>query len=128
LSVIATLLSWTGITVHAAVIPTITDQNGYCRTMNTADAIIRNYSDDFRTYSLMAVALVKNGLSIEFRQVLSKAFNLIQDLPRAEEPRTLDSFLEVFLYLIQKGLTEIVSMLREYINKMSINIIARDRP
>jgi hypothetical protein len=106
----------------------ISDENGYCTTRTPAGTIAPDYTYDFSTYCRLAAGLVEKGPSIEFRRALSKAFNLVQDLLRAENPRTLDCLFDVYLYLISKGLPEIVSMLRNYINEMAANIIVRENP
>jgi hypothetical protein len=59
----------------------ITDKNGYCTTINPADTSLPDKRpQDFRTYSILAAQLVKQGSSADFRRVLSKAFSLVEDL------------------------------------------------
>jgi hypothetical protein len=106
----------------------ITDENGYCKTITPAATIVPDYRHDFSKYCGIAGELVEKGSYVEFRRVLSKAFNLVQDLLRAEHQRTLGCFFEVFLYLMRKGLTDIVSLLCNYISKMATNVIAKEHP
>jgi hypothetical protein len=56
--------------------------------------------NDFDSYYFTATILIEKGLHVEFRRVLSKAFALVEQILRAEYPRTLACFLEVFIYLI----------------------------
>ena len=81
---------------------------------------------EFRAYCRMAAQFLDMGSPVEFRRALSKAFNLVQSLLRAEYPRILNYFLETFLYLMRRGLPEIVSLLRIYINEMATTTIPRE--
>lgn len=56
--------------------------------------------NDFDSYCFTATMLFKQGSHIESRRALSKASALIKQMLRAEHPRTLAWFLEVFIHLI----------------------------
>lgn len=87
-----------------------------------------NHTPDFETYCRNAAEFLRLGSADKFRRELSKATNLVQDLLRAEHPRTLDCFLEVFLSLLRAGYPETVSVLRDFIGKMAATVIARKHP
>jgi hypothetical protein len=63
-----------------------------------------NYSD---TYCFTATMLEERRLHFEIRGALSKAFALIEQILRAEHPRTLACLFEVFIHPIQTGLPEL---------------------
>ena len=87
-----------------------------------------NHTPDFETYCRNAAQFLRSGSVDKFPRELSKAANLIQDLLRAEHPRTLDCFLEVFLSLSRAGYPETASLLRDFIGKMAATVIARQHP
>lgn len=78
--------------------------------------------NDFDSYCFTAAMLKGNGLYVEFRRVLSKAFALVEQILQAEHPRTLACFLEVFIHLIQTDLPEVTSLLRDHIKVMSAKV------
>ncbi|KAK2805975.1 hypothetical protein FQN50_005990 [Emmonsiellopsis sp. PD_5] len=83
---------------------------------------------DFDSYFFTAAMLVEKGLPIDFRRALSKASALVEQLLRAEHPRTLACFLEVFIHLIQVGLPEVTSFLRDFVKGMAAKVTRKDRP
>ncbi|KAK7928732.1 tc5 transposase DNA-binding domain-containing protein [Apiospora marii] len=83
---------------------------------------------DFDSYCFTATMVMKKGLVIEFRQALSKAYSLIEEILRAEHPRTLACFLEVFIHLIQTGFPDVTTYLRYYIKEMSATVTRKGHP
>lgn len=83
---------------------------------------------EFDSYCFTVTMLMKKGLSFEFRCALSKASALVKEILRAEHPRTLACFLEVFIHLIQSGLPDITNMLRGYIKAMSETVTRNGNP
>lgn len=67
-------------------------------------------------------------MQVEFRRALSKASALIEQILRAEHPRILACLLEVFIHLIQTGLPEVTSILRDFIKKMSAEVTREGDP
>ncbi|KAK2036207.1 hypothetical protein LZ31DRAFT_616801 [Colletotrichum somersetense] len=84
--------------------------------------------NDFDSYCFTATMLMGKGLHVEFRRALSKAFALVEKILRAEHPRTLACFLEVFIHLIQTGLPEVTFSLCNYIKGMSAKVIKKKHP
>jgi hypothetical protein len=84
--------------------------------------------NDFDSYCFTATMLKEKGLHVEFRRALSKAFDLIEQILRAEHPRTLACFLEVFIHLIQTGLPDVTSSLRYFIKEMSAKATKKGYP
>jgi hypothetical protein len=78
--------------------------------------------NDFDSYYFTATMLIEKGLHVEFRRAFSKASTLVEQILRAEHPRTLACFLEVFIYLIQTGLPEVTSFLRDFIKRISAKV------
>lgn len=108
-----------------------------CRTMIFDDygipftpngAKLDNSLNDFDSYCFTATMLVGKGLYAEFYHTLSKASALVEQILRAEHPRTLSYFLEVFIHLIQTGLPEVATSLRGYVKKMSERVIRKEHP
>ena len=79
--------------------------------------------NDFDSYCFTATMLMEKGLHVEFRRALSKASALVEQILRAEHPRTLACFLEVFIHLIQTGFPKVTSSLCDYIKRMSAKVI-----
>lgn len=104
----------------------IFDEYGTLLTPNAAK--LDNALNDFDSYCFTATMLVEKGLYVEFRRTLSKASALVEQILRAEHPRTLAYFLEVFLHLIQTGLPEVASFLRDYIKRMSEKVTRKGHP
>jgi hypothetical protein len=106
----------------------ITDESGYSTNIASATATDLGKPINFRTYIRMAAELLEMGSLVEFRRVLSKAFNLVEELLREEHPLTLCCFLDVIVHLLQRGRPEIVSLLRSYIKGMATRILPREKP
>ncbi|KAF4619079.1 hypothetical protein G7Y89_g14768 [Cudoniella acicularis] len=81
----------------------IFDDHGTLLTPNGAK-LHNDLCNDFDSYCFTATMLKEKGLHVEFRRALSKASALVEQILRAEHPRTLACFLEVFIHLIQTGL------------------------
>lgn len=105
----------------------ILDNHGTLITSNGAE--LRNdLCNDFDSYCFTATMLIEKGLHVEFGRALSKASALVEQILRAEHPRTLACFLEVFIHLIQNGLTAVTSLLCEFIKEMSAKVIRKGHP
>jgi hypothetical protein len=106
----------------------VTDSHGYFIPLNPVTVKVDHDPSDLDLYFSMAVKLLKKGSIVEFRQVLSKGFGIIEDLLQAQHPRALDNLFGVFIRLIQNGKMEIVSMLRGYISQMATKILPKGSP
>lgn len=84
--------------------------------------------NDFDSYCFTATMLNEKGLHVEFRCALSKALAPIEQILRAEHPRTLACFLEVFIHLIQTGLPDVTLILRRFIKRMSAKVTRKGHP
>ncbi|KFY63875.1 hypothetical protein V496_03613 [Pseudogymnoascus sp. VKM F-4515 (FW-2607)] len=99
-----------------------------CRSMkfdNYGDLLTpygANLINDFDSYCFTATVFQGKGLLIEFRRALSKACALVEEILRAEHPRTLACFLEVFIHFIQTGLPDITSFLCRLIQATSARV------
>lgn len=63
----------------------------------------------------LAIELVGKDTLVPFRQALSKAFSLIQEILQAEQPETLWSFFDVLIRLQEARLPEVVDLLRSFL-------------
>lgn len=106
----------------------ITDAMGQITNITSAATTVVGTPFDLLQYIRTAVELVRMGSLVEFRRLLSKAFNLVQGLLRGEHPLTLFVFLDIIINLSYQGHPEIVSLLRSYIKEMATNTIARENP
>ncbi len=84
--------------------------------------------NEFDSYCFTATMFKGRKLHVGFGHALSKASALVEQILRAEHPRTLACFLEVFIHLIQTGLHDVASILRDFIKKMSEKVIRGGRP
>ena len=84
--------------------------------------------NEFLGYCYMAADLKARGSFVEFRPVVSKAFELVRNILRSNHPRTLDRLFESFLYLINNGLLEVALLLRDYIRDLARHIISTVQP
>lgn len=84
--------------------------------------------NNFDSYCFTATMFKEKGLYAECRRALSEASALVEHMLRAEHPRTLACFLEVFTHLMQTGLPEVASVLRGYIKSMSETVIKKGHP
>jgi hypothetical protein len=103
------------------------DQRGDLLTPNGAK-LENALCNDFDSYCFTATMLMEKGLYVEFRRALSKASALVEQILRAEHPRTLACFLEVFIHLIQTGLPQVTSSLCAYIKRMSSKVTRKGHP
>ena len=98
------------------------DNYGDLRTPDGANLI-----NDFDSYCFTATVFKEKGLLVEFRRALSKACALVEQILRAEHPRTLACFLEVFMHFVQTGLPDVISYLCRLIEATSVKV-NRDGP
>jgi len=84
--------------------------------------------NDFDSYCFSATMFVGRKMHFEFRHALSKASALIKQIVQAEHPRTLVCFLEVLIHLIQTGLPDVSSLLRDFIRRMSTEVVRKGLP
>ncbi len=105
----------------------ILDDSGTLLTPNGAE-LHNDLCNDFDSYCFTATMFIEKGLHVEFRRALSKASALVEQILRAEHPRTLACFLEVFIHLIQTGLPEVTSFLRDFIKRMSAKVTRKGLP
>ena len=105
----------------------IFDDHGTLLTPNGAE-LHNDLCNYFDSYCFTATMLMEKGLHVEFRRALSKASALVEQILRAEHPRTLACFLEVFIHLIQTGLPKVTSFLRDYIKRMSAKVTRKGHP
>ncbi|KAK3045509.1 hypothetical protein LTR09_012917 [Extremus antarcticus] len=83
---------------------------------------------DFDSYCFTATMLKEKGLHVEFGCALSKASALVRDILRAEHPRTLTCFFEVFLHFIQTKLPELAFALLGFVKDMSAEVNGKGNP
>ena len=105
----------------------IFDDHGTLLNLNGAD-LHNDLCNEFDSYCFTATMFKGRELHVEFRHALSKAFALVEQILRAEHPRTLACFLEVFIHLIQTGLPDVASILRDFIKKMSEKVTRGGHP
>jgi hypothetical protein len=105
----------------------ILDDQGTLLALNSA-RLHNGLCNDFDSYCFNATMFREKGLHVEFRRALSKASALIEQILRAEHPRTLACFLVVFIHLIQTGLPDITSFLRDFIKRMSSKVTGNRHP
>ena len=94
----------------------IFDDHGTLLNPNGAE-LHNDLCNEFDSYCFTATMFIGRELSAEFRRALSKASALVEQILRAEHPRTLACFLEVSIHLIQTGLPDVASFLRDFIKK-----------
>ena len=105
----------------------IFDDHGTLLNPNGAE-LHNDLCNEFDSYCFTATMFKGRELHVEFRHVLSKASALGEQILRAEHPRTLACFLEVFIHLIQTGLPDVASILRDFIKKMSEKVTRGGHP
>ena len=105
----------------------IFDDHGTLLNLNGAD-LHNDLCNEFDSYCFTATMFKGRESHVEFRHALSKAFALVEQILRAEHPRTLACFLEVFIHLIQTGLPDVASILRDFIKKMSEKVTRGGHP
>ncbi|OBT40503.1 hypothetical protein VE00_07898 [Pseudogymnoascus sp. WSF 3629] len=81
-----------------------------------------NSISNFDSFCFTATVFKEKGLHVEFRRALSKACALVEQILRAEHPRTLACFLEVFIHFIQTGLPDVTSFLCRFIQVTSAQV------
>ena len=105
----------------------ILDDHGTLLNPNGAE-LHNELCNDFDSYCFAATMFIGRKLHVEFRHALSKASALVEQILRAEHPRTLACFLKVFIHLIQTGLPEVTSFLRDFIKRMSAKVTREGHP
>ena len=105
----------------------IFDDHGTLLNPNGAE-LHNDLCNEFDSYCFTATMFKGRELHFEFRHALSKASALVEKILRAEHPRTLACFLEVFIHLIQTGLPDVASILRDFIKKMSEKVTRGGHP
>lgn len=105
----------------------ILDDHGNLLALNGAK-LHNDLCNDFDSYCFTATMFKEKELYVEFRRALSKASSLVEQILRAEHPRTLACFFEVFIHLIQTGLPDVTSFLRDFIKRMSAKVIRKGHP
>jgi hypothetical protein len=83
---------------------------------------------EFDSYCFGATMFKQRGMYDEFGRSLSNAFALVKPILRAEHPRTLACFLEVFIHLSQIGQSEVTHKFRQYNKNMSAEITRTGHP
>ena len=97
--------------------------------LNSNGTELRNdLCNDFDSYCFTATMFVGRNSPEEFRHALSKASALVEKILRAEHPRTLACFLEVFIHLIQTRLPDVAFFLRNFIKRMSAKVTMNGHP
>lgn len=84
--------------------------------------------NDFDSYCFSASMFIEKGLYIESRRALSKGCALIEPILRAQHPRTFACFLEVLIHLLQTGLPEVASIIRNFIQRMAARVTVSQHP
>ena len=105
----------------------IFDDHGTLLNLNGAD-LYNDLCNKFNSYCFTATMFKARELHVKFRHALSKASALVEQILRAEHPRTLACFLEVFIHFIQTGLPDVASILRDFIKKMSEKVTKGGHP
>ena len=105
----------------------IFDDQGALLNPNSAE-LNNDLYNDFDSYCFTAAVFKGRKLHVKFRHALSKASALVEQILRAEHPRTLACFMEVFIHFIQSGLSEVASVLREFMKKMSEKVTRGGHP
>ena len=82
----------------------------------------------FYNYCFTGGSLARSHLFVEARRILSKACSLVKSILKGEDPRTVDSLLDIVLYLIETGYPEIVTQLIGYISRMSKICLNAEHP
>jgi tetratricopeptide (TPR) repeat protein len=83
---------------------------------------------DFDSYCFTASIFERRGMYSESRCALSSAGALVEQILRAEHPRTLACFLEVFIHLIQTGHLQVTDVLRRFVKDTSARVIETEHP
>jgi hypothetical protein len=105
----------------------VVDERGDCmNTKNTGPQSFRNLMTFYHS-CMTGSNLIKTGAFTEARRMLSTACNLIQPMLEAENARTLDCLVEVFLLLKGMGQGEVVDLLRRYISAMASTLLLSGR-
>lgn len=105
----------------------ILDEQGNLLTPGGAK-LNNDLCNDFDSYCFNATMFIEKGLYIESRRALSKASALIEPILRAQHPRTFACFLEVLIHLLQTGLPEVASILRNFIQGMAAKVTTKQNP
>jgi hypothetical protein len=102
----------------------ITGEGGYC----TVPGIRSTSPFEFRGYCVSAVSLLAQGLLVESRRILSKAFSVVDTLIRMQHPRTLDIIINSVMYIRFSGYHDIAELLLGYTSRISTILLTKDPP
>ena len=104
----------------------VTDDRGQCINIATNGTDI-----DLNVFSnscTLAGSLMNMRYFVEGRQVLSKGFAPLEDILKAEKPRTLSDILDALLLLKHRRLAEVAAQMQRYISKMAANVLPEGHP
>ncbi len=97
--------------------------------VDSKGAELRNdLCNKFDSYCFTATMFKRRELHVGFRHALSRACALVEEILRAEHPRTLACFLEVLIHLIQTGNPDVATKLRVFIKNMSERVTGGGQP
>jgi hypothetical protein len=103
------------------------DDRGTLITPNGAK--LRNdYCTEFDSYFFTATMLFRKKRFKDYHFAVSKACQLVEQIIRAEHPRTLACFFEVFIHLTQNGFHETALRLCNYISTVSFQVFQERHP
>lgn len=97
-------------------------------TANQVGVALRNHNGTFGAYCFTALEFWRRGLLVQFRRVLSKAYEIIPDILRAAFPRTLVRLFGVCVAFIREGAPEVAQSLCRYVAQMAANLAMRPLP
>ena len=87
--------------------------------------------DNFLGSCLSAVNLLNAESYVDARKVLSGACGQLREIIETEDPLTLHYFMETFSNMLRNktpALVQVVDIIRRYIGKMAMTVIAKDHP
>ena len=76
----------------------------------------------------MSITLIKDKKYIEARRMLSRACELVQAMLSKGHPRTVSTFLEIFLWLKREGFDEVTNLIRNYLSEMAAAMLSGNHP
>jgi hypothetical protein len=83
---------------------------------------------EFDSYYFTATILSRKKKYHDCYIAISKASQLVEQIVRAEHPRTLACFFEVFIHLTQNGFDQVTLLLRDNISAVAIPIFQEGHP
>jgi tetratricopeptide (TPR) repeat protein len=103
------------------------DDQGTLFTSNGAK-LCNDHCTKFDSYCFTATILAEQKRYEEAFDALEKACVLVEEIIRAEHPRTLPCFFEVLIHLTRNGLHPIVQVLCRHISAMSAKLFQSENP